>query len=117
MLPTRPPPSSGELLTLTAVALLLPVMVNLATRNCPPETSCQPAGTCQSGLPSLETGAEAVGAPMPVSPMGGCDGGNSVCAWTVVNSTDLRNATNAGLDRKATRLNSSHLGISYAVFC
>src|SRR5258705_2924084 len=24
---------------------------------------------------------------------------------------------NAGLDRKSTRLNSSHLGISYAVFC
>src|SRR5205814_10409309 len=25
--------------------------------------------------------------------------------------------TNAGRDRKSTRLNSSHLGISYAVFC
>src|SRR5437899_7249515 len=32
---------------------------------------------------------------------------------------DLRNATGAVecLDRKSTRLNSSHLGISYAVFC
>src|SRR5947199_7386926 len=26
-------------------------------------------------------------------------------------------ARRAGLDRKSTRLNSSHLGISYAVFC
>src|SRR5205814_8830328 len=26
-------------------------------------------------------------------------------------------ATNTGKDRKSTRLNSSHLGISYAVFC
>src|SRR5205814_4584651 len=26
-------------------------------------------------------------------------------------------STDAGLDRKSTRLNSSHLGISYAVFC
>src|SRR5205814_5774297 len=26
-------------------------------------------------------------------------------------------ADNFGLDRKSTRLNSSHLGISYAVFC
>src|ERR1035441_3806312 len=28
-----------------------------------------------------------------------------------------RFAPHAGLDRKSTRLNSSHLGISYAVFC
>src|ERR1035438_10806913 len=27
------------------------------------------------------------------------------------------NPRNAGRDRKSTRLNSSHLGISYAVFC
>src|SRR5437899_7200148 len=26
-------------------------------------------------------------------------------------------ASSAGVDRKSTRLNSSHLGISYAVFC
>src|ERR1017187_216048 len=85
------------MLTLTAAgAPPVPASLNLATRDCPPEPSCQPAGPCQSGLPSLEIGAEAVGAPMPVSPMGGCDGGNSICAWTVVNFTDLRNATNAG---------------------
>src|SRR5258705_9509455 len=29
----------------------------------------------------------------------------------------LWNQENTGLDRKSTRLNSSHLGISYAVFC
>src|SRR5947199_2260366 len=29
----------------------------------------------------------------------------------------MRGALPIGLDRKSTRLNSSHLGISYAVFC
>src|ERR1035441_10076544 len=29
----------------------------------------------------------------------------------------LRAAEQRGIDRKSTRLNSSHLGISYAVFC
>src|SRR5437899_6388126 len=29
----------------------------------------------------------------------------------------FRRAVFSGLDRKSTRLNSSHLGISYAVFC
>src|SRR5258705_7555816 len=29
----------------------------------------------------------------------------------------LRRAASVGQDRKSTRLNSSHLGISYAVFC
>src|SRR5436853_1689268 len=31
--------------------------------------------------------------------------------------TQARQAVSAGQDRKSTRLNSSHLGISYAVFC
>src|SRR5262245_64325578 len=31
--------------------------------------------------------------------------------------TDLTLHGTPGLDRKSTRLNSSHLGISYAVFC
>src|ERR1035438_5854435 len=30
---------------------------------------------------------------------------------------ELARPRNLGLDRKSTRLNSSHLGISYAVFC
>src|SRR5207249_9096847 len=29
----------------------------------------------------------------------------------------IENETNLGLDRKSTRLNSSHVSISYAVFC
>src|SRR2546430_3226750 len=33
------------------------------------------------------------------------------------NSPVLGNGTNVGLDRKSTRLNSSHSQISYAVFC
>src|SRR5437899_4207610 len=40
----------------------------------------------------------------------------------IVNGTtnfilDRMDSSGAGLDRKSTRLNSSHLGISYAVFC
>src|ERR1039458_186644 len=35
----------------------------------------------------------------------------------LVNSFTLDQCINYALDRKSTRLNSSHLGISYAVFC
>src|ERR1035438_6308415 len=41
-------------------------------------------------------------------------------SWRRVCKTLLRNdywGKGIGLDRKSTRLNSSHLGISYAVFC
>src|ERR1035438_8285162 len=37
-------------------------------------------------------------------------------AWPST-STGSRRANRFDLDRKSTRLNSSHLGISYAVFC
>src|SRR5205814_5881207 len=40
--------------------------------------------------------------------------------WTGVSFYDLHDdpiAGDCGRDRKSTRLNSSHLGISYAVFC
>src|SRR5437899_10006338 len=33
------------------------------------------------------------------------------------NTTDRISTTGTPIDRKSTRLNSSHLGISYAVFC
>src|SRR5208282_437021 len=93
MLPIRPPPSPVELLTLTAaVPPPAPVSMNLATRNCPPETSCQPAGTCQFGLPSLEIGVAAGDAPMPMSPTDGCDGGNAVGAVAAAKFNDLRKA-------------------------
>src|SRR5690606_41046719 len=35
----------------------------------------------------------------------------------VASTPELREAYNAALDRKSTRLNSSHVKISYAVFC
>src|SRR5437773_11783194 len=35
----------------------------------------------------------------------------------VVAALDLTNAVHVGQDRKSTRLNSSHITISYAVFC
>src|ERR1039458_7993476 len=34
-----------------------------------------------------------------------------------VNESSVRECNRPQLDRKSTRLNSSHLGISYAVFC
>src|SRR5438045_7567420 len=43
--------------------------------------------------------------------------------WTVASAGSATNSTSTpglgsrGPDRKSTRLNSSHLGISYAVFC
>src|ERR1039458_10874437 len=40
------------------------------------------------------------------------EGASGSCAWG-----SFRSAANPVLDRKSTRLNSSHLGISYAVFC
>src|SRR5256885_5743117 len=43
---------------------------------------------------------------------------NDVARFDQANNVRMRNAENAhGRDRKSTRLNSSHLVISYAVFC
>src|SRR5205085_8881526 len=38
-------------------------------------------------------------------------------AWTIKNLLELKNAQRVLIDRKSTRLNSSHSQISYAVFC
>src|SRR5262245_19232572 len=40
-----------------------------------------------------------------------------VVAYGLILPTDILEAPPRGVDRKSTRLNSSHLGISYAVFC
>src|SRR5690554_7050604 len=45
---------------------------------------------------------------------GGVGGGDGVGGYAV---HDVLEAGNAGRDRKSTRLNSSHVRISYAVFC
>src|ERR1035438_7594107 len=37
--------------------------------------------------------------------------------YTYSKAMEIALASNGGIDRKSTRLNSSHLGISYAVFC
>src|SRR5256885_12553201 len=44
-------------------------------------------------------------------------GGSAIRHLTVNASNPNNTANNAKLDRKSTRLNSSHLVISYAVFC
>src|SRR5205814_9546081 len=45
-------------------------------------------------------------------------GGDAVqCVETNPKSALMSVTNKGGLDRKSTRLNSSHLGISYAVFC
>src|SRR5205814_10390987 len=45
--------------------------------------------------------------------------GREVLPWLNRSQNDISSATSAptNRDRKSTRLNSSHLGISYAVFC
>src|SRR2546430_15848553 len=49
---------------------------------------------------------------------GGAGAGHKVGARTLDHHADIaRVADGAGLDRKSTRLNSSHSQISYAVFC
>src|SRR3712207_7141256 len=49
-----------------------------------------------------------------VVPMGGA---RSIARFLREYGPDGRNVVLAGLDRKSTRLNSSHANISYAVFC
>src|SRR5437588_5884834 len=95
----RPPPSPADMLTLmAALALSAPLTMNLATRNCPAGTSCQPEGTCQFGLfPEGETFGAACPAGAPEPPIGGCEAGRS--AWVAAGApkvTDFRNSRNAG---------------------
>src|SRR5205814_6782515 len=46
------------------------------------------------------------------------EGGSDALSYRAVHlPIDDRRVDNAAADRKITRLNSSHLGISYAVFC
>src|ERR1039458_10442865 len=47
---------------------------------------------------------------LPISP-------TSSCLRTSTKATDELCVCSSSQDRKSTRLNSSHLGISYAVFC
>src|SRR5256885_13247445 len=53
------------------------------------------------------------GSQLPVS----CSGGLRECGGRGVDSARWPSVCSARIDRKSTRLNSSHLVISYAVFC
>src|SRR5690242_12266581 len=61
---------------------------------------------------STATGAPPVATPAPVSPAPA-----PAPAATVVPGADAGGPSYIVLDRKSTRLNSSHMSISYAVFC
>src|SRR5205814_8956805 len=75
-------------------------------------------------VPNIAGPSSYISSQTSVSCNGGNDGSATVIAtggiapyyynWIPPGSTT---ATATGLDRKSTRLNSSHLGISYAVFC
>src|ERR1039458_8685819 len=52
-----------------------------------------------------------------VQPRGGRDGNEELAAVGVGTGVGHGEEAVLGVDRKSTRLNSSHLGISYAVFC
>src|SRR5258705_5995365 len=45
------------------------------------------------------------------------DGPQSYITWAIAKNHGVIDVNIPELDRKSTRLNSSHLGISYAVFC
>src|SRR2546426_2872200 len=59
--------------------------------------------------------SRASGAPRPSSPRPACRSGGTAPAPP--GKTDTTPRVPHGRDRKSTRLNSSHLVISYAVFC
>src|ERR1039458_10619489 len=52
-----------------------------------------------------------------IAPAGGCEGIQEVLADETADETGSAAEAEPEGDRKSTRLNSSHLGISYAVFC
>src|SRR5688572_32483358 len=58
-----------------------------------------------------------VGHPQVAGGVEGESAGNAVEAVRVVGEDGLRARCRVDLDRKSTRLNSSHSQISYAVFC
>src|SRR5688500_19414084 len=64
--------------------------------------------------PELLVGALAVAALIAYALLGGADFGGGV--WDLF-ASGPRRAEQREADRKSTRLNSSHLVISYAVFC
>src|SRR5688572_33000547 len=104
MLASNPPPSPAELLTFTAaLASPSPAIRNLANKNCPPEISCQPAGTVQVGPPVRGAGGVALvtapGIPPPgiaPPPIGGCPAGKAAGVGASSTFTDLRNVTKLG---------------------
>src|SRR5258705_10112010 len=65
--------------------------------------------TTSANQGSTGSGGNTTGAPSATSASQGSTGSGG-------NTTGAPSATSAS-DRKSTRLNSSHLGISYAVFC
>src|SRR5207249_10000870 len=74
------------------------------TKSAPPPTSCSSVPSCgPSGIrPSAPGGTRVT-----------CGESDPAAA----NASRRLTSINANLDRKSTRLNSSHVSISYAVFC
>src|SRR5438045_6491407 len=70
----------------------------------PTRRSSDLVGTCTKAMPRWMIAA----AKPPRSP---------ITPPPTATSTDWRSTFSSSRDRKSTRLNSSHLGISYAVFC
>src|SRR5262245_61151224 len=71
-------------------------------------------------LPQFRRGGSTVGATFVVDPDFGFrpvfDNGHYTASGTLANDYPLTKSDGKKRDRKSTRLNSSHLGISYAVF-
>src|SRR2546422_4001979 len=68
-------------------------------------------------LPALLRGMSAVRADVRQAPHLVVWAALAGCLWAVANTLTIFAIRDIGLDRKSTRLNSSHGYISYAVFC
>src|SRR5699024_11388136 len=93
-----------------------------AARTAPMTPSCEPTTRCSPRWPSATRSSTTAGAELcllPVPLVGGAlprrrTTGVRECAAKILGSCP---GTSQKTDRKSTRLNSSHVSISYAVFC
>src|SRR5690349_23770506 len=63
------------------------------------------------------TAIDVVGDPLPGETLAACMGADGVCLGAVGGPQWANGVRPESGDRKSTRLNSSHVEISYAVFC
>src|SRR5205814_2857094 len=91
-------------------------------KSAPRQASSQPAALpvkVTGGVFPIPVVVNGISSGNPTSaPALGRSAGPDFARWTVIDATGAADTVVIRIqDRKSTRLNSSHLGISYAVFC